>query len=58
MDTLTLIKDLIINREAIGMFTFTFIVLLFLSKDYNSTIKVLRKIFIVYLITKLLLGIN
>lgn len=58
MDSLILIKDLIMNRETIGMVSFAFIILLFFSKDYNNTVKVLRKILIVYIITKLLLGIN
>lgn len=54
MNTLAVIKELLTNKEVIGMFLFTFIVLVSFSRDYTNTIKVLRKALIVYAILKLI----
>lgn len=54
MDTLIIIKELLLNKEIMGLFLFTFLVLFLITKDYYSTIKVLRRALIVYAILNII----
>lgn len=55
MDLLLLIKDLLTQKDLIGMFTFTFIISFVITKDANTIIKVLRKVLVTYIIFMMLL---
>jgi hypothetical protein len=54
MDVLLLIKELLANKELVGMFLFTFIILLFIFRDIKAVVKGLRKIITSYVIVIML----
>lgn len=50
MEIMLLLKDLLIQKELLGMFLFTFIILSIVFKDISTVAKVLRKPLLIYTI--------